>query len=135
MDFKENLEYWATKNIPAVVNKEWGCEIHIVNDEKANYCGKILEINPGKGFSMHFHDIKVETFWVLEGQGKLFLIDAATGKTNEELLFKDKVVNIPRLKPHQIINDSTEVLKIVEFSTFHRDEDSFRVWRNKPHAS
>jgi mannose-6-phosphate isomerase-like protein (cupin superfamily) len=124
-------ELWMQSSAK-LVNKEWGREIWLVNNEEANYCGKILEINPSKGFSMHFHDIKVETFWVLEGNGALFLIDLKTGKLNKELLYPNKIVNIPRLKPHQIINDSDKVLKIVEFSTFHRDEDSYRVWREKP---
>jgi mannose-6-phosphate isomerase-like protein (cupin superfamily) len=116
-----------------VVEKEWGQELWVANNEEANYCGKILTINPGKGFSMHFHDIKVETFFIGKGWGTLWTIDLKTGKLSNEILSKNKVVHIPRLKPHQIINDHpSEILEIFEFSTFHRDEDSYRVWREIP---
>jgi mannose-6-phosphate isomerase-like protein (cupin superfamily) len=112
-----------------IVPKQWGREIWITNREKENYCGKVLEVNPGHRFSLHLHDVKDETFWVLEGKGQLTTIDTAIGKEIVERLEKDSIVHIPRLLPHEVYNDSTEILKIVEFSTFHRDEDSYRIWR------
>ncbi len=49
------------------VNKSWGNELWVVNDKENDYCGKILEIDPGKGTSLHFHSNKHETFFVLDG--------------------------------------------------------------------
>lgn len=43
------------------VEKEWGHEIWLANNEKENYCGKILHINQGHTSSMHFHMEKHET--------------------------------------------------------------------------
>ena len=34
------------------VDKDWGYEIWLANNEKENYCGKILYINEGKSTSI-----------------------------------------------------------------------------------
>ena len=82
------------------VEKEWGYELWLANNEEENYCGKILFIKKGYQGSMHFHSKKHETFYILED----------------------------RLKPHQLIAHEGDV-KFIEISTFHRDSDSYRVWR------
>jgi len=48
------------------VDKDWGRELWIVNNDK--YCGKILELNKGYRCSIHYHKIKDETFYILEGR-------------------------------------------------------------------
>ena len=52
---------------PKKVDKDWGFEIWLANNEKENYCGKILGIFEDKSTSMHYHVNKHETFYVLEG--------------------------------------------------------------------
>ena len=42
-----------------IVNKLWGYEIWIENNEK--YCGKHLHVVPGKKCSVHYHKDKKET--------------------------------------------------------------------------
>jgi len=44
------------------VPKGWGHELILVNNEK--YCGKILFFKKGCKFSMHYHMIKQETWYV-----------------------------------------------------------------------
>jgi mannose-6-phosphate isomerase-like protein (cupin superfamily) len=112
-----------------IVPKSWGREVWVQNSEEFNYCGKILEMNPGEKFSMHMHREKHESFLILSGTGKLKLIDTLSAEVSTQELKPNSVVVIPQMLPHQIINDGTEVLKIIEFSTFHRDSDSYRVWR------
>ncbi len=46
------------------VPKGWGGEIVIVNNDL--YCGKILVFNSGCQFSMHYHLIKQETWYVVK---------------------------------------------------------------------
>ena len=48
-----------------IVEKGWGREIIFVNNEE--YCGKILQFNKGKKFSMHYHILKKETWYVSKG--------------------------------------------------------------------
>ena len=39
--------------VPKVVDKGWGKEIWMVNNNK--YCGKLLQFNQNAKFSMHYH--------------------------------------------------------------------------------
>ena len=49
------------------VDKLWGSEEWLVNDEVAGYCVKRMILKPGYVCSKHFHEIKDETFYVVEG--------------------------------------------------------------------
>ena len=49
-----------------IVPKGWGEELIIENNDM--YCGKVLVFNSGCKFSMHYHMIKDETWYVEEGE-------------------------------------------------------------------
>ena len=66
------------------IKKGWGQEIIITNNEK--YCGKLLCFNQGSMFSMHYHMIKDETWFVNAGKFKLTYIDTATAQVFEKEL-------------------------------------------------
>ena len=110
------------------VEKDWGYEIWLANNEKENYCGKILRIKEGFSSSMHFHMDKHETFYILRGQCKLTTIDTATTTNITVDLLEGNCYTIDRLVPHQV--QAITDCDIIESSTFHRDEDSYRVWRD-----
>lgn len=78
---------------------------------------------------MHFHDIKVETFYILNGKLRLSLLDlnSKDGEVFTDTIEKGFCLDLPRLQPHQI--EALEDSDIIEASTFHRDEDSYRIWR------
>lgn len=114
---------------PKVVDKEWGYEIWMANNEVNDYCGKILHIEEGHRFSMHFHRDKHETFYVLKGKALLRTIETETATVREMLLEEGESCEINRLVPHQL--EALEETDIIESSTFHKDEDSYRVWRGK----
>ena len=117
----------AVKN-PRKINKEWGYELWLANNEKENYCGKILFIKPGMSTSLHFHGKKHETFYILEGE-----LDVETGctattvKTNYFLKEGD-TFEIDRLVPHKLSATGIAV-KLVEISTYHEDCASYRISR------
>ena len=113
------------------VDKDWGYEIWMANNEKENYCGKILHINGGETSSMHFHSEKHETFYVLEGELKVVLIDTETTAQTIHILKPGETFVIDRLFPHQLSTATDNAVKIIEISTLHKDEDSFRVWKGK----
>jgi mannose-6-phosphate isomerase-like protein (cupin superfamily) len=106
-----------------VVQKGWGNEIIFANNLR--YCGKLLNINAGKKFSMHYHLMKDETWFVAKGSLILRWIDTEQGKTHWEKLDQGDVVRNHTGFPHQLeaIEDST----IFEVSTQHFDHDSYRV--------
>ena len=105
------------------VERGWGYELWIENMKE--YCGKALVLSKGKRSSFHYHMKKMETMYLVEGRVILRMMDTDTGKEYEiELLQGDKI-RLERGKPHQIIAMEDSVL--FEFSTFHEEEDSYRI--------
>jgi mannose-6-phosphate isomerase-like protein (cupin superfamily) len=115
---------------PNRVEKKWGYELWIHNDEQ--YCGKLLVFNKKNDrFSMHYHMIKNETWYVQSGSFTFYWINTDVGKLNSRILNIGDVVYIEKGLPHQLIamhDNST----IFEVSTTHFDNDSYRVYRIDP---
>jgi|TARA_R100000005_G_C4908309_1_gene147199 mannose-6-phosphate isomerase len=116
------------KQTPKKVQKQWGYELWLANNEENNYCGKILHVNSGHKFSMHFHSDKHETFYILNGECRLRTVNTETTIQEVTELKQGDCYVIERLVPHQI--EAITDCDIIESSTFHRDEDSYRVWRD-----
>ena len=113
------------------VDKDWGHEIWLANNEKENYCGKILYIKFGHSTSMHFHQKKHETFYILEGALDIEIIDTITTDKYVKTINEGEVFVLDRLIPHRLVPKGGDV-KFVEISTFHEDSDSYRVYRQNP---
>lgn len=118
---QDTLKTYAYK--PEFHSKGWGYEEWIVNNEK--YCGKMLHIDQDKACSLHFHIKKHETFYVNKGVIELTLI-YADGSSKDLILQEGACFEIPPGLIHRFtaIYDSAT---IVEFSTQHFEEDSYRV--------
>jgi len=112
---------------PKKVKKIWGHEIWLANNDPNDYCGKILHINAGQTTSMHYHMDKHETFYVLKGSLELELLDTRDGEKQLVCLEEGDGYEIERGQPHQL--GASIDTDIIEISTFHRDEDSHRLWR------
>lgn len=108
-----------------VVIKGWGKEIVFVNN--GEYCGKILSFEKGKKFSMHYHLLKKETWYVSKGRFIFIWIDTSNGTKHSEYLEVGDVVTNERGQPHQLI--ALEDADIFEVSTQHFDSDSYRIWK------
>ena len=107
------------------VPKGWGEELIIENNEM--YCGKLLKFKKGCKFSMHYHLIKDETWYVNEGEFIYRWIDTETAETIEQKLKVGDIVRQRVGQPHQLIALTDGV--VFEVSTQHFDEDSYRVWK------
>jgi mannose-6-phosphate isomerase len=125
----ENKKNTPPRVQPKVVDKEWGYEVWMANNEVNDYCGKILHIEKGRRFSMHFHRDKHETFYILRGKALLRIIKTEEAEIEEVTLEEGDAYEINRLVPHQV--EALEDTDIIESSTFHRNEDSYRVWRDE----
>lgn len=121
----ENLKDNSKKQTSNVVIKGWGYEIIFVNNEK--YCGKILHFHKDAKFSMHFHLIKQETWFVHSGKFIFKWIDTSNASIIEEELNVGDVITNKIGEPHQII--CLEEGDIFEVSTQHFDSDSYRVMK------
>ncbi len=107
------------------VPKGWGHEIIFENNDL--YCGKLLVFKKGCKFSMHYHMIKDETWYVDKGEFLYRWIDTETAEVNEQHLKEGDSVRQYPGQPHQLeaLTDGT----VFEVSTEHFDSDSYRVWR------
>ena len=107
------------------VPKGWGEELIIENNEL--YCGKLLIFKAGCKFSMHYHMIKDETWYVDKGEFIYRWIDAESAETVEVKLKPGDVVRQKPGQPHQLEALTDGV--VFEVSTQHFDSDSYRVWK------
>ena len=109
-----------TDQLENFVTKVWGHEEWIVNNAK--YCGKKLVLKQGHRCSLHQHKIKDETFYILSG--KVLMETEFNGKRETLLMAPGDVKHIEIGMWHRFtgIVDS----QIMEFSTFHMEEDSVR---------
>ena len=101
---------------PEIHEKIWGSEEWIVNTE--DYCGKILNLNKGYRCSIHYHNAKDETFYLLREK---VLIEI---NGSEMLMQEGDIQRIPPLTRHRFTGLKKSV--IIEFSTHHEEMDSHR---------
>ena len=107
-----------------IVNKGWGYEEIITNTEK--YCAKILHMNIGKKLSWHYHELKDETFYLENGNIRLFVgYDHDINKSDVVCLNPGDSFHIPVGLVHRL--EALENSRVFEFSTQHFDEDSIRL--------
>ena len=115
---------------PKRVEKKWGHELWIHND--TDYCGKLLVFTKsGNKFSMHYHMIKDETWYVQKGAFQFDWIDTENGERCYTQIQEGDVVEIKKGLPHQL-TALTEEATIFEVSTQHFEDDSYRIYRNQP---
>ena len=100
---------------PRTVDKPWGSEL--IWAETDEYAGKILFVKAGESLSLQYHEVKDESWYVLEGRARLEL-----GTVGEEKL--DTLEIVPgqafRFRPgtvHRVT--AIEDTRIVEVSTAH----------------
>ena len=110
---------------PKIVQKGWGEEVWIHNDKE--YCGKILRFfKAGSKFSLHYHIIKKESWYVGRGSFEYISLDTEKGIEHTEIINEGTCLTIERGKPHQLIA-LEDMSEIFEVSTEDFDEDSYRI--------
>lgn len=108
-----------------VETKTWGWETWIVNNDL--YCGKILHMRQGGHTSMHFHMKKHETMYCQRGSFEITLHDMATGDVWCRVLGEGDSIEIKPGQSHRINGLGPDMNELVEFSTHHENDDSFRI--------
>ena len=113
------------KKTTELVKKGWGHEIIFVNNDL--YCGKILHFYTGARFSMHFHLLKKESWYVYSGKFLFKYINTQNADIIEMTLSVGDTLTNEVGQPHQIICLAEGDL--FEVSTPHKDTDSYRVMK------
>ena len=106
------------------VAKGWGHELIFASNNR--YCGKLLNFETGKRFSMHFHRYKDETWYVLTGKYSIRYIDTKDASVHDRELSPGDVWRNEPCLPHQVV--CLESGSIVEVSTPDGVEDNYRVF-------
>lgn len=107
------------------IDKEWGFEQVICNTE--HYCSKFLHVKPGFQCSLHYHTLKDETFYVLDGECTL---QTACIDPFPQTLSRGQSRHIPPGLPHRFA--SKEGCILLETSTHHEDSDVVRIEPSGP---
>ena len=107
------------------VPKGWGNELIIENNEM--YCGKLLKFKKGCKFSMHYHMVKDETWYVEKGEFIYRWIDTETAEVKIVRLYPEDIVRLLPGQPHQLEALTDGI--VFEVSTQHEDSDSYRVFK------
>lgn len=114
---------------PIEVPKIWGQEKIIVNNEL--YCGKLLTIKKDGHLSLQYHLKKDETLYVVHGTVGFTWINTETA-TSETVFLEPGACR--RLFPgtiHQFFNVGDKPVVLLEISTFHEDNDTYRISRSR----
>lgn len=109
-----------------VTEKVWGFEELICNEPE--YCAKYLNIAPGGMSSLHYHKLKTETFVVLSGHCS---IQTTSWSERRQLHPGDQVTIVPYQSHRFWVLPQDEPCKILEVSTHHYDDDSYRIRPSK----
>lgn len=108
-----------------IVDKVWGVEEWLVNDEDMGYCVKRMTLNPGFQCSLHYHNNKDETFYVLNGFVMLN-VDGINHRLGAGDYCRIKPGSLHRFKA---VDGPASML---ESSTFHDDADVVRLEDSGP---
>lgn len=109
--------------LEGTVQKGWGDEYIFATNDK--YCGKLLNFNTGAKFSMHFHAVKDETWYVMRGKFVVQYIDTKDASIKNKYLEEGDTWHNPPLLPHRLI--CVKEGSIIEVSTPDSVEDNYRV--------
>mgnify|MGYP000846962652 FL=1 len=104
--------------------KAWGYELWIINNEL--YCGKLLVFNKDKSFSMHYHLLKDEAWYISKGKFQYTYIDTETAEYHQIIVKEGDCIHLLPGQPHQMLAIE-EGSCIFEVSTQHFDSDSYRI--------
>ena len=125
-DHKDRRASERARQPMRIVPKGWGREVWIANGDL--YCGKILEIRKGKRCSLHYHQIKTESFYLRSGRLLVRIKKTPESTETEEFeLVAGQCMDVPIGLVHQM--EALEDAELYEFSTQHFDSDSHRIAR------
>jgi mannose-6-phosphate isomerase-like protein (cupin superfamily) len=103
---------------PRRVEKPWGWELIWAVTE--DYAGKILFVAAGESLSLQFHNLKDESWYVLEGRATLELGKAGEAILDEEVIAAGEAFRFRPGTVHRVT--ALEDTRILEVSTAHLDD-------------
>ncbi len=93
-----------------VVSKPWGKEVWLELNDK--YCYKRIYINAGTKTSYQYHDKKLETNYIIDGEAEVWL-ENNEGVVEKIRMKKDDYFTVEPPKKHRVIAISDIILQEV----------------------
>jgi mannose-6-phosphate isomerase len=100
---------------PRTVQKPWGSEL--IWAETDDYAGKILFVQAGESLSLQYHEVKDESWYVLEGRARLELGEVGHDELEELEIGPGQAFRFRPGTVHRVT--AIEDTRIVEVSTAH----------------
>ena len=95
---------------PKIVNKPWGREVWLeLND---SYCYKRIYIRAGTKTSFQYHEKKLETNYIIEGQAEVWL-ENDSGEIEKKTMKKDEFFTVKPPRKHRVIALTNLILQEV----------------------
>jgi D-beta-D-heptose 7-phosphate kinase/D-beta-D-heptose 1-phosphate adenosyltransferase len=112
---KANSSSWILQEWKAPkTERVWGY-YRVLHENGTEVKLKELTVDPSKSLSMQRHQDRAEHWFVSEGTATVYTIDDKTTDSELEGIYnKHQHVHIPRTQWHQLVNETTEPLKIIE---------------------
>jgi mannose-6-phosphate isomerase-like protein (cupin superfamily) len=104
-------------------SKGWGNELIWATNDL--YCGKLLNFRTDTKCSMHFHQTKDETWYILSGKFLVKYIDTKDSAVYTKELTPGDIWHNPPLQPHQLF--CIDAGTIIEVSTPDSIADNYRI--------
>lgn len=124
---KFDTSTFSTEGYVKKVDKPWGYELHWV-PVGLPYMGKVLHIDGGKRLSLQVHDIKQESYWLVNGECDL-VIENKSGEMETVHMQKGLgyTTHVGQKHRHQAVTDC-DVLEVSmpEQGTTLRLEDDYK---------
>jgi mannose-6-phosphate isomerase-like protein (cupin superfamily) len=111
---KRNSSSWILQEWKAPrTQRQWGYYrvLHEVGDHTKV---KELTVEPGQRLSMQQHQHRAEHWFVAEGTATVYTINKSTDSELQGVYHKHQSLHIGNTQWHQLCNESTEPLKVVE---------------------
>jgi mannose-6-phosphate isomerase len=103
---------------PRKVDKPWGSEL--IWAESEHYAGKILFVKAGESLSLQYHEVKDESWYVIEGRAKLELGRVGEGSVQELEIAPGRAYRFRPGTIHRVTG--IEDTRILEVSTAQLDD-------------
>jgi mannose-6-phosphate isomerase len=103
---------------PTTVEKPWGSELLWAQTER--YAGKILFVRAGESLSLQFHNVKDESWYVLEGRAHLEIGRKGDPILDEVVIAAGEAYHFPPGTVHRV--KGIEDTRILEVSTPELDD-------------
>ena len=120
---KNNSSSWILEEWRAPkTNRDWGY-YRVLHEPNKKVKLKELTVDPGKTLSMQRHEDRGELWFVSEGEATLYTINRKSDAELHGRYPQNQMIVINRREWHQLANEGTEPLKVIEIQYGDRCEE------------